>query len=154
MSFSDSLISANVAYNLLCPQYIRYIIGVMNLQQERIYEFEQRVLTFAREIIIFSRSITLTPITKPIISQLVRSGTSIGANYMEANASQSTRDFISKAEIARKEAHETMYWLDLVRQCIPTLEGKIDILKQEVVSIYRILGSMCNKSKQRLSKNK
>ena len=86
----------------------------MDTQKDRINQFEKRVYSFALSILQFSGTVNPTHITKPIISQLVRSGTSIGANYMEANAAQSTRDFISKAEIARKEAHETEYWLTLV----------------------------------------
>lgn len=69
---------------------------------------------------------------------------------MEANAAQSTRDFISKAEIARKEAHETEYWLSLVQKLIPNHYDTIQSLKYEAISIYRILGGMCKKSKQRL----
>lgn len=126
----------------------------MNDQQERIFLFEKKVYLFARSIIEFSRTLPPTFISKPIISQLIRSGTSIGANYMEANASQSTKDFISKAEIARKEAHETEYWLNLIQETIPNSKEKVKSLKEEVVSIYRILGSMCKKSKQRLEQEK
>jgi len=122
----------------------------VDTQKERINQFEKRVFSFAHAIIQFSGTVSPTHITRPIVSQLVRSGTSIGANYMEANAAQSIRDFISKAEIARKEAHETEYWLDLMQELVPNSRNTIQSLKEEVISIYRILGGMCKKSKQRL----
>ena len=57
-------------------------------------------------------------ITRPIINQLVRSGISIGANYMEANAVSSKKDFKNKIYICEKEAQETKHWLRMINAAI------------------------------------
>jgi four helix bundle protein len=61
----------------------------------------------------FCRTVKLTPITRPMIEQLTKSATSIGANYAEANNAASKTDFRNKIYIAKKEAAETEYWLEL-----------------------------------------
>ena len=66
-------------------------------------------------------------ITRPIISQLIRAGTSIGANYSEADEANSKRDFIHKIGIAKKETKETKYWLRLIAHTLP--EVKVDARK-------------------------
>lgn len=73
------------------------------------FDLEERTTKFGLEILSFCRSITADQVTRPLISQLVRSGTSIGANYCEANEANSKKDFIHKLSIAKKEAKETIY---------------------------------------------
>ena len=63
-----------------------------------------------------------------VSKQIVRSGTSIGANINEANYGQSRADFISKLQIALKECYETEYWLELMQ--------KADLLPEEIVKMY------------------
>lgn len=69
---------------------------------------------FGEKIIEFSKKIKLTSITKSLIEQLVRSGTSVGANYFEANGASSKKDFINKIYISKKEAIETQHWLRML----------------------------------------
>lgn len=71
----------------------------------------------------FCRSLLQDTITKPIISQLIRSATSIGANYMEANGASSKKDFRNKIFIRKKEAQETKHWLRIVANAVPA-EGE------------------------------
>jgi len=66
------------------------------------YDLEERTAKFGERIILFCRELNQDVITKPIISQLVRSGTSVGANYMEANAAVSKKDFNNKIHICKK----------------------------------------------------
>jgi four helix bundle protein len=73
----------------------------------------ERTTAFSKEVISFCKSVRVTPVTKPMISQLIKSATSIGANYSEANNAASKTDFRNKIFIAKKEAAETKYWLDL-----------------------------------------
>ena len=75
------------------------------------YNLEERTATFGKEVIELCRRIPQDTISRPIISQLVRSATSVGANYAEAIAASSTKDFVNKIYIARKEAQETKHWL-------------------------------------------
>ena len=69
---------------------------------------------FAKEIVLLCRDIKATHRDSVLTNQLLRSGTSIGANLHEAQYAQGTRDFISKLEIAQKECYETEYWLELL----------------------------------------
>lgn len=75
---------------------------------------DSRTVSFSREVIEFCKAEPLTTITKPLIDQLIRSATSIGANYTEANNASSPTDFKNKIYIAKKEAAETKYWLGLI----------------------------------------
>lgn len=79
--------------------------------------------------------------------QLVRAGTSIGANLEEANAAQSRADFISKCHIALKEARETNYWLRLYKSTNMVSEEKINDLLKESHEIISILTVIVKKSK-------
>ena len=69
---------------------------------------------FAKEIVILCRDIKATHRESVLSNQLLRSGTSIGANLHEAQYAQGSKDFISKLEIAQKECYETEYWLELL----------------------------------------
>ena len=85
------------------------------------YDLEERTSRFGGNTIKFCRTIMEDNISRPLINQLVRSATSIGANYMEANAASSRKDFKNKIFICKKEAQETMHWLKMItsRQCAP-----------------------------------
>lgn len=69
---------------------------------------------FAKQIVFLCKEIKATHRESVLTNQLLRSGTSIGANLHEAQYAQGTKDFISKLEIAQKECFETEYWLELL----------------------------------------
>lgn len=71
-------------------------------------------MRFSKNIVKFCRTVSLDVVSSPLVSQLIRSATSIGANYKEANSASSKKDFRNKIYIAKKEAEETMYWLEAV----------------------------------------
>ena len=73
-----------------------------------------RAKEFAKQIVVLCRTIKQERRESVLTNQLLRSGTSIGANIHEAQYAQGTKDFISKFEIALKEVYETEYWLDLL----------------------------------------
>jgi len=78
------------------------------------YDLEERCAKFGELVIIFLKTIPYNGITQPLIKQLVRSATSIGANYMEANQASSKRDFQNKIRLSQKEANETKHWLRML----------------------------------------
>ncbi len=78
------------------------------------YELEERVEKFGEDIIELVKRIKITPITRPIIEQLVAAATSVGANYFEANGASSKKDFINKIYISKKEVIETQHWLRML----------------------------------------
>jgi len=77
-------------------------------------ELEKRTRKFAVSIIQLSRSLPNTPEGRAIRNQITRSGTSIGANYREANRSRSKADFRNKIKICESEASETQYWIEVI----------------------------------------
>lgn len=78
-------------------------------------ELEERTKKFALRIIHFVSDLPKSKVTNVLGYQLLKSGTSIGANYREANRAQSRNDFIHKVSIVEKEAAETQYWLELCK---------------------------------------
>ncbi len=78
------------------------------------YDLEERCAKFGEAIILFLKDFPRNEITQPLIKQLVRSATSIGANYMEANQASSKKDFQNKIRLSQKEANETKHWLRML----------------------------------------
>ena len=85
-----------------------------NLRAGKVFELDERTARFGEDIIRFARGLKRDPVNTPLISQVVRSGTSVGANYMEAGAAQSGKDSDHKIGICKKEARETMHWLRML----------------------------------------
>ena len=81
------------------------------------YDLEERTAQFGEDIIALCRRIKPNNIINPLINQIVRSGTSIGANYMEANGASSKKDFVNKIFICKKECQETKHWLRMLLSC-------------------------------------
>jgi len=102
------------------------------------YPLEERVGKFSEDIIDLVRKIKINITNKNIIEQLIRSATSIGANYFEANGSSSKRDFINKIAISKKEAIETQYWLRLLNKTDNYLKAEITNLWDEAKQIGMI----------------
>lgn len=87
-----------------------------------------------------------------IAKQLLRSGTSIGANVAEGAGAQSEADFLTKYSISLKEAHETLYWLDLLDKAELLPASRLTDLKQENNELVAILTTICKKLKQKRTK--
>lgn len=114
------------------------------------FDLEERMSKFGEEIVIFCRGLGVDHVSRPIISQLVRSATSIGANYAEANNASSKKDFRNKAHIAKKEVQETKHWLRMLKPCYPEHEEKIKTLRQEAHEFALILQSIVNKLNEKV----
>jgi four helix bundle protein len=112
-------------------------------------ELEQRTLAFAIAVVRFVTAFPETAIARPIARQLLRAGTSIGANYREANRAESRDDFVHKTAIAEKEAAETDYWLEMCRQ-IPLGDPVVsDALSRESRELLAIFTTINRKAKRR-----
>ena len=95
------------------------------------FDLEDRTSEFSKEVIELVRYIKQDCITKTLIFQLVKSATSVGANYREANHAETKQDFKHKIAICRKEINESIYWLDLLISVVPSKkEETIKILKE------------------------
>ncbi|MBU3964327.1 four helix bundle protein [Patescibacteria group bacterium] len=112
------------------------------------YNLEERTAKFGEHIIAFCRSIREDTITRPIINQLVRSGTSIGANYMEANAASSKKDFKNKIYISKKEVQETKHWLRMIAVAVPIAKERSRELWKEAQELTLIFGKIISSLKK------
>lgn len=79
-------------------------------------DLERRTKNFALRIVRFVSGLPKNKVTDVLGYQLLKSGTSVGANYREANRAQSHDDFIHKISIVEKEASESQYWLELMEE--------------------------------------
>ena len=99
---------------------------------------------FAKNIVFLCRAIKSEKRESVLVNQLLRSGTSIGANLHEAQYAQGTKDFISKLEISLKECYETEYWLELLFETGYIPEDQYRPLQNDYGSIRRMLISSIN----------
>jgi four helix bundle protein len=106
------------------------------------YALEERVEKFGEEIIDLIKKVRINITNKNIIEQLIRSATSIGANYFEANGASSKKDFINKIAISKKEAIETQYWLRMLIKTDSYLKEEIIKLWDEAKQIGMILSKI------------
>ena len=106
------------------------------------YDLEERTLLFSKSVILFCKSLKQDLIIRPLISQLVRSSTSVGANYMEANGASSKKDFSHKISICNKEAKETLYWLALIAESFEEYADAVRPLYRECKEIVLIFSKI------------
>ncbi len=119
----------------------------MSKENSKKYDLIDRTSQFGSNVILFAKSINNDAINKPLISQIVRSSTSIGANYMEADGAESKKDFQHKLCICKKESKETIHWLKMLEVSNPTKSVIIKPLIQEAHELSLIFSSIINKLK-------
>ena len=113
-------------------------------------DLEERLFAFSLRIVkLYQKLSKQSDVGRIFSKQLLRSGTSIGANYQEAQAGQSRKDFISKTSIALKEARETHYWIRLVIGSNLLPSRLVESLLDESDQIQRILGAIVARCKKR-----
>ena len=112
-------------------------------------QLEKRTKTFAINIIKMSSSIHYTPENKILRNQLTKSGTSIGANYRQANRSRSKADFLNKIRICEGEANETTYWLEIIQELNLIDYQSILLIIKESFELLAIFTSIRSKLKSK-----
>lgn len=117
---------------------------------KKIFDLEERTSRFSEGVLCFCRSIAETTITRPLISQLIRSATSVGANYCEADCAGTKKDFIHRLTICKREAKETKYWLRLIVKIRPDLKGEGRKYWQEANELNLIFSKIIINSKKKV----
>lgn len=112
-----------------------------NPVRDKAYAFAARIVRFCRWLQKNHHEFVLS-------KQLLRAGTSIGANIEEAQQAQSKKDFTSKCSIALKESFETDYWLRLMRDSLDIPRRFPDMLRKELEEILKLLTSIVKSSKK------
>lgn len=111
------------------------------------YDLEERTIKFSNDVISFCREVNKDALLRPLANQLIRSGTSIGANYCEANGATSKKDFKNKIHICKKEGQETRYWLRVLEKELPDKKIEIKKLFDENQQLIKIFASIAEKAK-------
>jgi four helix bundle protein len=104
----------------------------------RVYDLEERTARFGEAVIDFAKTIPQNAVTNRIISQLVAAGTSVGANYVEADDAVSKKDFLKSIGTCRKEARETKHFLRMVARAVPELKLQARELWMEARELHLI----------------
>jgi four helix bundle protein len=116
--------------------------------EERVFDLEERTAKFGESIIQFCKTVPMSPIATPLISQVVRSAGSVGANYCEADNAVSKKEFRLKIGTCQKEARETKHWLRMIAAAAPTHKEQARTLWQEARELHLIFSAILRKDKQ------
>jgi four helix bundle protein len=116
-------------------------------QNNKKYDLEDRTAIYGESVIKFVKKIKLNIFNRPIISQVIRSATSIGANYYEADGAESKKDFQYKIGICKKECKETKYWFRMLASCNAETKEECRKLWKEAQELTLIFSKIINNSK-------
>ncbi len=120
------------------------------MQAHKKYDLEERTGRFGEDVIIFAKGIPENAVTKRIIAQLVGAATSVGANYCEADCSESSRDFVHKMSIANKEAKESKHFLRMIAVAFEENADQGQKLLKEATELNLIFTTIIKKVKEKL----
>ena len=109
------------------------------------FDLEERTAKFGENVIKFCHEIPKSSITNPLITQLVKAGTSVGANYSEADDAESKIDFRHKIGICKKEARESKHFLRMIVTAVPELREDARVLWQEAKELNLIFNTIYKK---------
>ena len=111
----------------------------------RVFDLEERTALFGEAVIRYCKAVPHTVITEPLIRQVVRSSTSVGANYCEADDAVSDKEFRQKIGTCKKEARETKHWLRMLATAEPPHAAEARRLWQEARELHLIFASIFRK---------
>lgn len=114
------------------------------------YDLKERTALFGESIIHLCKRLPQDIISRPIIVQLIRAGTSIGANYREANGASSRKDFKNKIFICKKEVQETKHWLRMLTCYFPDQNDAIGKLAKECQELILIFGKIASSANKKI----
>ena len=112
------------------------------------YDLEERTARFGEAVIDFAKKIPRDPVTERIITQLIGAGTSVGANYTEADDSVSKREFLKCIATCKKEARETKFFLRMSVRAVPKLKPEARELWMEARELHLIFAKIWRTGKQ------
>jgi four helix bundle protein len=118
------------------------------IQKSKKYNLVERTSSFGEDIILFVQMLLNSSINDILIKQIVRSATSIGANYMEADCCDPKKDFCYKISLCKKESKETTHWLKMILKANPMQTEEIETLKQEVHELTLIFSKILINTKK------
>ena len=114
---------------------------------KRVYDLEERTARFGEAVIDFARTIPQDAVTNRIINQLVGAGTSVGANYVEADDAVSKKEFLKSIGTCKKETREVKHFLRMAVRAVPKLKGKARQLWLEARELHLIFSKIWRSGK-------
>ena len=114
----------------------------------KVFDLEERTARFGENVIGLCKSLEKNEVNRELARQLLKAGTSVGANYNEADGSISKRDFRHKISISRKESKEAGYWLRMLSKANPGRALECGSLRQEAKELTLIFSAILNKPKR------
>lgn len=114
------------------------------------YDLEERTAKYGEMVIDCCRSMRWDIVNRPLISQIIRSSTSVGANYYEANNASSLKDFRNKVYICKKEANETRHFSRMLARSNPEKKEDLRKIYKEALELARIFQTMINKVSKKI----
>lgn len=118
--------------------------------RKKVYDLEERSAKLGENTIDLARKLPKNVINNPIISQLIRSSTSIGANYCEADCAETKKDFEHKIGICKKESRETKHWLRMIAKACPEEKESVRKLWQEANQLNLIFITIVKNSRKKI----
>jgi four helix bundle protein len=111
-------------------------------QEENRFDLEDRTANFGESIIAFAKKVPVNPVTEKMIGQLVDAGTSVGANYCEADDAGSKKEFRYRISLCKRESRESKHWLRMIAKAVPELKEEARTLWQEAKELNLIFSSI------------
>ena len=119
-----------------------------NTNDKKVYDLEERTGLFGEDVIGFVKTLPHDRINNELVKQFVHSGTSIGANYMEADGAESKKDFRHKIALCKKEAKETKHWTRMIAKANPNKKKECKKLWRETQELTMIFSAIMKSSKR------
>jgi four helix bundle protein len=116
-------------------------------KEKKNYDMEERTAKFGENTIELIKKIPRNEITIPIINQLIKCTTSVGANFCEADDAESSKDFVHKIGICKKETRESKHFLRMLAKAVPDFREEIIKLWKEAKELNLIFNSIYKKIK-------
>ena len=117
-------------------------------EKNRVYDLEERTARFGEAIIDFAKKVPVGPLTQRIINQLVGAGTSVGANYDEADDAVSKKEFLKCIGTCKKEARESKHFLRMAARAVPELKSEARELWLEARALHLIFAKIWRSGRQ------
>ncbi|MEK7162393.1 MAG: four helix bundle protein [Patescibacteria group bacterium] len=110
------------------------------------FDLENRTTEFAKRVIHLCKALPKNSMNSRLVGQIVGSAGSVGANYREANDSLGKKDFLHRLKISRKEAKETIHWLELIKEANPEFAYRMGDIQKEANELKNILSAIIQKA--------
>jgi four helix bundle protein len=117
----------------------------------RVFDLEERTALFGESVIDFAKRLPFNPVNNRLIDQIVGAGTSIGANYCEADDAVSKKEFIVNINRCRKESRETKFFLRMIASAEPALKADARVLWREAKELNLIFSSIVREARRKLN---